>query len=558
MRYSVLVQVYEDLGKTSGRLDKVRIISDLLRRCGKGDLSRVVYLLQGRVFPHFDERKIGMSSQLILKVIARAAGASVFEIERAWKKKGDLGVVGEEFMRHKKQTTLTSRTLDVKKVIENIRKLSEMEGQGAVDRKIGLVAELLTGAKATEAKFIVRTVLEELRVGVAEGVLRDSIAQAYDLGSKEVEKAFDVLVDYGEVAERAKEKKLKHLGLEVGKPFRVMLSIKVEDVKEAFKAVGKPALCEYKLDGFRVTIHKKGKEIKLFTRRLEDVTKQFKEVVDVINKHVKAKNCILDSEFVGYDFKTKRYLPFQNISQRIKRKYDIDQIAKKLPVEINVFDVLYYNGKDLVNEFQEDRRKLLEKIVKESKKKLVLTKRLITDNEKKASSFFKESLKNGHEGLIVKNLKTIYQPGRRVGGWVKLKTILEPLDLVIIGGEWGSGKRVGVLSSFVLGCRDGKEFLECGMLGTGIKEKSEEGVSFKELTKLLKPLIIKEEGREVKIKPKIVLEVAYEEIQKSPTYKSGYALRFPRLQRLRSMEKSARDVNTLNDIKRLYVSQKKI
>jgi len=165
-------------------------------------------------------------------------------------------------------------------------------------------------------------------------------------------------------------------------------------------------------------------------------------------------------------------------------------------------------------------------------------------------------LKKGQEGLMIKNLKGVYQPGRRVSGWVKLKNVLEPLDLVIIGGEWGSGKRAGLLSSFVLGCKHGKEFLECGMLGTGIKEKSEEGVSFKELTKMLKPLVVKEEGRKVKIKPKVIIQVAYEEIQKSPTYSSGFALRFPRLQMLR-YEKSIRDVNTLEDIKKFYRRQKK-
>ncbi|MFH1592457.1 MAG: ATP-dependent DNA ligase [Candidatus Woesearchaeota archaeon] len=557
MDYSKLVEVYLELEKTSKRLEKVDIISDLLKNCGKDDLIRIVRLLQGRVFPLYDERKIGMSSRLILKVIGQSAGVSVSDVEKLWRKKGDLGDVAEELLKHKKQTTLAQRKLDVQKIFDNIRKLTEMEGEGTVNRKIGLIAELLTSARPVDARFIVRTVLDELRVGVAEGVLRDSIAKAYGFDANDVEKTFDVLVDYGEVAEKAKEGKLRKLSLEVGRPLRVMLSIKVDDVGEAFKAVGKPALCEQKIDGFRVQIHKKGKEVKLFTRRLENVTKQFKETVSVINEHVKANECILDSEFVGYDPKTKKYLPFQNISQRIKRKYNIESVAKKFPVVINVFDVLHYNGEDLVNEEQEKRRELLEKIVKERKWKFVLTDKLVTDNEKKAMKFFKESLKEGHEGLMIKNLKGVYQPGRRVSGWVKLKNVLEPLDLVIIGAEWGSGKRAGLLSSFVLGCKHGNEFLECGMLGTGIKEKSEEGVSFKELTKLLKPLVVKEEGRKVKIKPKVVIEVGYEEIQKSLTYSSGFALRFPRLLRLRFMEKSPRDTNTLEDIKKFYKQQRK-
>ena len=209
-----------------------------------------------------------------------------------------------------------------------------------------------------------------------------------------------------------------------------------------------------------------------------------------------------------------------------------------------------------MHEKQEERRKLLEKIINEKDKKIVLTKKLITGDEKEALKFFKEALKKGHEGLIAKNLEAEYQPGRRVGGWVKLKSSLEPLDLAIIGGDWGAGKRVGVLSSFVLGCRQGDKFLSCGMMGTGIKEKSQEGVSFKELTKLLKPLIFEENGRSVKIRPKVVIEVGYEEIQKSPTYESEYALRFPRLIRLRD-DKPLSETSDLTTLIRIFKKQKK-
>ena len=555
MEYKKLVGVYEKLEKTTKRLEKRDIIAEILRECKEDELDKVIYLLQGRVFPQFDERKIGMSSRLILKVISKVSGETVNEVERQWKKIGDLGEVTSFLVKKKKQSTLKlGSKLTINKVFDNLLKISELEGEGTVGRKIDLVSELIANASLVEAKFVVRTVLEDLRVGVAEGVLRDAIALAYNLDVKTVEKAFDVLVDYGEVARRAKEKKLGELSLAVGRPFKVMLAIKVNNIEEAFEEVGKPALWEYKLDGFRVTIHKKNDEIKLFTRKMEDVTEQFPEVIDLIKENVKAKKCILDSEFVGYDKKTRKYLPFQNISQRIKRKYDIEKIAKEFPVEINVFDILNYEGKDMKNEKQIERRKLLEKIIKEKDKKIVLTKKLITDDASKAKEFFEESLKVGNEGLIAKKIGAIYQPGRRVGGWVKLKSVMENLDLAIIGAEWGSGKRAGFLSSFVLGCKNGSEFLECGMIGTGIKEKSKEGVSFKQLTKLLKPLINKEEGRKVKIKPKIIIEVGYEEIQKSPTYNSGYALRFPRVIRLRN-DKPLSEIADLKQIEKLYKGQ---
>ncbi|MFH0936590.1 MAG: ATP-dependent DNA ligase [Candidatus Woesearchaeota archaeon] len=554
MDYLDLVSVYEELEKTTKKLEKSDIISKLLKKASVDDLEQIIYLIQGKVFSNWDERKIGMSSKLALRAISLATGNSKEEIEKMLNKLGDLGKVAEELIKEKKQVTLVQHKLSVKKVFENIRKLSVLEGEGTFNKKIGLVAELLTSAKPIEARFIVRTVLEVLRVGVAEGILRDAIAKAYDVNVKDVEKAFDLMNDYSEVAKAAKKNELGKIKLIVNRPMNVMLAIRIEKIEDAFEALGKPALFEYKLDGFRVQIHKKGNKILLFTRGMENVTNQFKETLSYIEKNIKGDSYILDSEFVGYDTKTGKYLPFQSISQRIKRKYDIEDIAKKFPVEINIFDILYYNNKDLTKETQEQRRKFLEKIVKKVPKKIVLTKKLITDNEKKAQQFYKESLKVGNEGVMVKNLETIYQPGRRVGGWLKIKSIMETLDLVISGAEWGEGKRATWLSSFTLACRKDNEFLEVGKVGTGIKEKDEEGITFKQLTKLLKPNIIKQEGKTVKIKPTLVVEVAYEEIQKSPTYSSGYALRFPRVIRIR-YDKNTKDADTINRIKELYSKQ---
>jgi DNA ligase-1 len=271
---------------------------------------------------------------------------------------------------------------------------------------------------------------------------------------------------------------------------------------------------------------------------------------------VKGESFILDSEVVGYDPKTKRYLPFQKISQRIKRKYEIEKMVKDYPVEVNVFDVLSYNGKNMMKEKQSERRKVLEKIILNKKYKVQETPKLVTSSESEAMKFFKESLKAGNEGLMVKSLDSVYVPGRRVGGWVKYKSFMEPLDLVIVGAEWGEGKRAKWLASFDLACKGKGKLLTVGKVGTGIKEKAE-GVTFKQLTKELKPYVLETSGKHVVLKPKIVVEVGYEEIQKSPTYTSGYALRFPKVLRLRSDEKKVGDANTLQDIERLYKGQKK-
>jgi DNA ligase-1 len=225
-----------------------------------------------------------------------------------------------------------------------------------------------------------------------------------------------------------------------------------------------------------------------------------------------------------------------------------------------LFDIVYLNGKALFDLTLVERRKLLESVVKEIPGKLQLAKQLITKDLKEADRFYKEALEAGQEGLIVKDLDAKYQPGRRVaGGWLKVKPVLESLDLVITGGLWGTGKRAGWLGSYILACRepDTGKFLECGMMGTGIKEKSttESDVTFKDLTKILKPYIEFEKGNEVKIKPKIVIEIAYEEIQKSPTYSSGYALRFPRLLRLR-IDKGPEETDTIQRLEYIYKLQK--
>ena len=556
MRYLVLVKFYEELENTTKRLEKTKIISDLFKKCSLEDLEHVPYLIRGRVFSAHDKRKIGFSSKLIVRAIAQASGASTREVNTLWRKKGDLGLVAEYLISKKKQRTLASKTLSVKKVHENIQKLAGLTGEGTVAKKISLVAELLSSSSPSEAKFVVRTILEEMRVGVAEGVVRDAIAKAYKVDSKDVERAYNLVLDYAEVARMAKSKSLGKASLMPGKPNKVMLAIRVESLAEAFKSAGSPCLLEFKFDGFRVLISKKDKNITLFSRRMENVTKQFPDVVNDAKKYVKGKSFILDTEVVGYDKITGKYLPFQKISQRIKRKYDIERMMKDYPVEVNVFDILYYNGKNLMKKTQQERRKLLEKIILGRKGKIKLTPKLITSDEKKAKKFFKESLRTGNEGLMIKSLDAVYRPGRRVHGWVKYKSSMEPLDLVIIGAHWGEGKRAKWLSSFDLACRHEGKLAGIGKVGTGIKEKAE-GVTFKQLTKELKPYILETKGKHVKLKPKIVVEIGYEEIQKSPTYKSGYALRFPKVLRLRETTKRVSDANTLQDVKRLYKKQRK-
>jgi len=583
MQYSKLVGIYEELESTTKRLEHTYTISEFLKNVSVEELGTTILLLEGRIFPRWDEREIGMASKMMIKAIGVASGESNAGINSEWKKTGDLGTVSYNLIKKKKQSTLGSHELTVRKVLKNLRELATIEGQGSVDKKISLVAELLTSAKPNEAKYIVRTILNDMRIGVGEGSIRDAIVWAFfgkDLDVRYIkeennieiegrekynryvdalQRAYDITNDFGPVAEAAKKNGLKGLGklsMSIGVPLKVMLALKVDDILESFERCGKPAEFEFKYDGMRMQIHKDDNKIKIFTRRLEDITTQFPEVVESVKKYVDVNKIILDAEAVGFNKKTGKYLPFQNISQRIKRKYDIEKMAEQFPVEVNVFDIINYKGKSVVNEPFEKRKRIIKSVVKNVPKKIKIAKNIITSDENEVKKFYKEALDSGNEGLMIKKLDAPYKPGARVGFMVKLKETKENLDLVIVKAEWGEGKRSKWLSSYTLACRNGDELLEIGKASTGLKEKREEGLSFAEVTDLLKPLIIKEESKEVTLKPKVVIEVGYEEIQKSPTYSSGYALRFPRIIQLRQ-DRAPEDISTLKIVENFYNKQKK-
>lgn len=583
MKYASLAKLYESLESTTKRLEKTFLLSEFIKTIKKDDIKKVMLLVQGRVFPVWDSRKIGVAAKIVIKALSLASGLSIKEIEDIWRETGDLGDAAAEIVKKKKQATLFSQDPTDDKVFNNLKKLATLEGKGTVSNKLQLIAELLTSAKPIEAKYITRTLLEDLRVGIAEGTLRDAILWANfgeeiginydkeknDIGIKDredfnnylslVQSAYDVSNDFAVVAESAKdgEKGLKSVELTLGRPIKSMLAIKAKDIPDAFGRVGKPCAIEYKYDGFRMQIHKENNNITIFTRRLENVTNQFPDVVKVLKTHLTCESCILDSEAVGFDKKTNKYLPFQNISQRIKRKYDIAQTAKDFPVELNVFDIMYYNGESLLNKDFKERRIILESVILPKERVIMPSKHKITESEKELEDFYKESLDMGNEGLMAKKLDSPYKPGARVGHMVKIKPVMEPLDLVIVKAEWGEGKRSKWLSSFTLACIDENgDFLEIGKVGTGIKEKSELGVSFEELTKLLEPLVISESAKEVEVKPKLIVEVNYEEIQKSPTYTSGYALRFPRLSRIRD-DKAIEEIANIQMVEEFYEGQGK-
>ncbi len=629
MRYSSLVDVYEKVEGTPKRLEKIAHLARFIEEIPADELDKVVLLLQGTVFPTAEEKKIGVAAKLLSKAIALATGYK--EIEDHWRTTGDLGKTAAELVKTKKQQTLFAQRITVAKVFANIKKLAELEGEGAVDVKAQYIAELLTSAEPKEAQYIVRTVLGDMRVGAGEGLMRDALVWAYypkisylastctrcnatqpktnacvfcrgvvaqpqgkriinittqqeltDIAdadliitpnehiarevyntfTQDIQEALDIFNDLPLVARRAKMRSVRKLldtGLIPGKPLKLMLFQKAQSIKEAFSIVGKPAACEFKYDGFRLQIHRNGDCIKLFTRKLDDVTPQFPDVVEVIGKCVSSHDYILDAEIVGFDTSQQHFAPFQDISQRIQRKYDVHLMSKDVPVLVILFDILELNGRTLIRLPFAERRQLLSSIVKIEDAAIRLAHQLVTDKEDDAAEFYNLALGRGTEGIMVKSLTAPYQPGARVGYGVKIKPTMDTLDLVIVGAEWGEGKRVNMLSSFTVACRDVDKYLELGKVGTGFKEITKnitEGVSFAALTEQLKPLIIREKGRRVAINPAVVLELAYEEIQRSPSYASGFALRFPRLVRLRT-DKNAEDCSPLSYVQKLFDEQKR-
>ena len=564
MEYSILSDVYEKLESISSKLEKTHILADLFIKTPSDELPKVALLVTGRVFPTYSEYELGIATQMMIKAISKATGFSSEDVEKRFKKTGDLGLTAEVCIKSRKQVILFKRKLTVDTVFENLQKLAYITGAGSQDRKLNLIAELLVSAQPKEARYVVRTILQELRIGVAEGIIRDAIVEAFlykkEMSKEEknkmiatVEYAWNIVSDFGEIAKIAKEKGangLKKVRIQLGKPIQVMLGEKAESIESVIKDFGKVAV-EYKYDGVRCQIQKKNDKVWVYTRRLEDVTKQFPDLVEFCKKGLKSNECIVEGETLGIDIKTGLPLPFQMLSQRIHRKYYIEKMVKEIPIQMHLFDVIYLDGKTLFDKPFKERRKILKSIVKPIPKKFELAKQLVTGDVKKANVFYQEALNAKQEGVFLKVLDSTYVFGRHVDGWYKIKPIMETLDLVIVGANWGVGSRTKWLSSYVLACKDPNtgSFLPCGMMGTGLTEEQ-----FQLMTETLKELIIEEKGREVKLRPKIVVEVAYQEIQKSPNYESGLALRFPRLIRIRE-DKGPDEADTIERVNELFKSQ---
>ncbi len=575
MNYAELVAVYDRLAATDSTIEKRSLLAAAFADAGE-QLDRLVVLVRGRLWPAYDRAELGVSSSLTLAAIATATGVAESRLRERWSETGDLGDVAAWATGDGGQQTLLAESLTVERVHETLRDLAAFSGPGSQDRRVDAVAGLLADATPEEARYVVRTALGHLRVGVGEGTIRDAIAEAFLDGSDEavaaVERAYQVTTDFQLVARTARAEGrdgLAALSIELGRPIQVMLAETAETVSEGLAAVADDGLahCEYKYDGFRVQAHV-GEEVALFTRRLEEVTEQFPDVVRAIERGVAADRLVLDGELVGYTPETitaapdeREPLAFQELSRRIKRESQIVATARELPVVFHAFDCLY-DGRDgsLLSTPLAGRYDRLEAVTEPVSPdpgeglagfELARSLRVPEAEPEGARALYDEALAAGHEGLMLKNPGAVYEPGRRVGRLLKLKPTMEPLDLVVTRAKYSEGRRSQLLGRLYLACYDrGADALrEVGRLSTGYTDDE-----LAALTDRLEALIVEQDGRAVELEPAVVLEVEYEELQESPEYDSGYALRFPRYRRTRETL-APEDADILDRIERLYESQ---
>jgi DNA ligase-1 len=520
-------------------------VCELLRDAAE-DLPVVARFVQGRVTPAWESTTLDVGPRLCHEAVARAAGPNVTadDVEDRLADLGDVGDVAAsyEFGGQRGLAAFGDDARDpltVAGVAAELVRLAEASGDGSQDRKLELLFGLFNRCSPGEARYLARLVLSEMRIGVGAGTVRDAVADAFDVPVEAVERALQVTNDHGRVAKLARdegEAGLGAVGLEVGRPVQAMLA-QAGTAAEALESWGE-AVVETKYDGARVQVHYDGDAVSLFSRNMEDVTAALPDVVESVDSRVEAP-VILDGEVVAVaEDGTPR--PFQEVLKRFRRKHDVERMRREVPVELYVFDCLHADGTDLLDAPLRERHHRLTELFDAG-----VSDQVVTDDAAEIASVEADALEAGHEGLVLKNPDSAYTPGRRGKHWLKRKPDVETLELVVTGAEWGEGRRATVLGTFVVAARDGDEFQSVGKVATGVTDEQ-----LADLTDLLEPEIESESGQSVSIRPAVVFEVGYEEIQTSPTYDSGYALRFPRFVAVRE-DRSPSDADSVDRIRRL-------
>ncbi|MGD0495215.1 MAG: ATP-dependent DNA ligase [Candidatus Bathyarchaeia archaeon] len=550
--FKALAELGEKLEATTKRLLMVDLGTSFLQNLESDETEPAVSMILGRPFPRWDQRTLEVSWATLSEIIKRITGVEWSVFTEVFSKTGDIGAATKtifENSRVRKQIALFQRPLTITEVRRNLQSIAETSGSGSREKKERLIEALLSQASPVEAKYVVKIFIGEMRTGFHEGLMEQAVSKAFQVPLRDVQEASMITGDIGEVASIAKSEGklgLFKIGFKVFRPVGPMLAQMADGVAQALEEHDGKTAFEYKYDGARVQIHKSGEDIKIFSRRLTDVTDSLPEIVDLARRNLKAEEGILEGEVVAVDGQGYP-IPFQHLMRRFRRVHGIAGAAERIPLRLYLFDVLYLNGQNLISTSYVQRRQVLVA----NAGGIPLTSQLIANDVREAEQFLKQAMDAGHEGLMAKRLDSPYTPGIRGKRWLKIKPILEPLDLVIVAAEYGYGRRHGWLSDYYLAARDADtgKFLTVGKTFKGLTDAEIIG-----MTKRLKELTIKPSPRSVSVVPTIVVEVAYNEIQRSPKYECQMALRFARITRIRE-DKAPEEADTIQRVRQIYERQ---
>ena len=581
MEFSTLAEIFQRMEKTSKRIELTDILVELLKKTPKEILPNVVYLLQGIIRPNFEGVELGIAEKLAIHAISKSSGLSIKKIEDDYREGVDLGLTASNILKLKTQTTFTVEKITVERVYDTLFKIAKLEGKGSQDLKMKYISSMLNDATPIEAKFVMKILLGTLRLGVAENTIMDALAIAFT-GKKEnkeeIENAYNVSSDLGKVSLVVATdgiEEIKKFKISLFSPIRPMLADRVKSEAEAIKKMPQLFAAEYKLDGERVQIHKQMNKIILFSRRLENITQYYPDIIENIGKSINVDEGIFEAEIVPINENTGEFLPFQELMHR-RRKYKLEKAVLQYPITVNFFDVLYFDDRNCLNLEYTKRREILEKVVKEDNfAKLVPM--LLVKNENEIEDFLENSINSGCEGLMLKTPNAGYRAGARGSNWLKLKReyrneLGDSLDLIVIGAYFGRGRRTGLYGTLLLGTYNPENdtFPSICKVGTGFTDES-----LDQLYQILSnKVILKKNSRvvsemeaDVWLEPELVLEVVASEITLSPIHKTGlnlvrknngFALRFPKFTGKIRYEKAVEDASTHDEVLALYKNQSKV
>jgi len=580
MEFSIISEMFEMMEKTTKRIELTNILVELLKKTPKKIIPNVVYLLQGIIRPNFEGVELGIAEKLAIRAISKSAGLPIKKIEDDYRECGDLGLTASNILKIKTQTTFTAEKITLERVYETLFRIAKLGGKGSQDLKMKYISSLLNDATPLEAKFVLNILLGTLRLGIAENTIMDALAIAFT-GKKEnkeqIENAYNVSSDLGKVSLLIATDgidEIKKFKISLFSPIRPMLADRVKSEKEAIKKMPEKFAAEYKLDGERVQIHKQANEVVLFSRRLENITQYYPDIVENVKKSLSVNEGVFEAEIVPVNENTGEFLPFQELMHR-RRKYKLEKAISQYPITVNFFDVLYFDKKDCLNLEYSERRKILEKLVNEDDfSKLVPM--LLVKNENEIEDFLENSINSGCEGLMLKTLDAPYRAGARGSNWLKLKReyrneLGDSLDLIVIGGYFGRGRRTGLYGTLLLGTYnpDKDNFPSVCKVGTGFTDESLDQlyqILSNKITLKKNSRVVSEMEADVWFEPELVLEIVASEITLSPIHKtglnlirkgSGFALRFPKFTGKIRFEKAVEDASTDEEVLTLYKGQSK-